>query len=84
MVIIALYILSGVNFPVAVLPKSLQLISYSLPLTRGIQAAHLADDQFTFYRGIARQSDLCKPWLLCAHLVRKIKSGRWSDRNSVD
>jgi ABC-2 type transport system permease protein len=42
MVVIALYIFSGVNFPVEVLPKSLQLISYSLPLTRGIQAARLA------------------------------------------
>jgi ABC-2 type transport system permease protein len=42
MVVIALYIFSGVNFPVEVLPKSLQMISYSLPLTRGIQAARLA------------------------------------------
>ena len=42
MVVIAFYILSGVNFPVDVLPKSLQIISYSLPLTRGIQAARLA------------------------------------------
>ncbi len=44
MVAIALYIFSGVNFPVDVLPKSLQLISYSMPLTRGIQAARLAMD----------------------------------------
>jgi ABC-2 type transport system permease protein len=36
---IALYILSGVNFPVEMLPKVLQIISYSLPLTRGIAAA---------------------------------------------
>jgi ABC-2 type transport system permease protein len=42
MVVIALYIFSGVNFPVDILPKSLQAISYSLPLTRGIQAARLA------------------------------------------
>jgi ABC-2 type transport system permease protein len=42
MVVIALYIFSGVNFPVDVLLKSLQVISYSLPLTRGIQAARLA------------------------------------------
>ena len=42
MVVIALYIFSGVNFPVEVLPKFLQVISYSLPLTRGIQAARLA------------------------------------------
>jgi ABC-2 type transport system permease protein len=41
MISILLYMLSGVNFPVSVLPKSLQLISYSLPLTRGIQAARL-------------------------------------------
>jgi ABC-2 type transport system permease protein len=39
---ILLYILSGVNFPVDLLPKYLQAISYSLPLTRGIQAARLA------------------------------------------
>ncbi len=42
MVVIVLYIFSGVNFPVDILPKSLQAISYSLPLTRGIQAARLA------------------------------------------
>jgi ABC-2 type transport system permease protein len=42
MISILLYILSGVNFPIDVLPKSLQAISYSLPLTRGIQAARLA------------------------------------------
>jgi ABC-2 type transport system permease protein len=39
---IALYILNGVNFPVEVLPKLLQIISYSLPLTRGIAAARQA------------------------------------------
>ena len=42
MVFILLYMLSGVNFPVSVLPKPFQIISYSLPLTRGIQAARLA------------------------------------------
>ena len=42
MVVIALYIFSGVNFPVEVLPGALQAISYSLPLTHGIQAARLA------------------------------------------
>lgn len=48
MVVIALYIFSGVNFPVDVLPNSLQLISYGLPLTRGIQAARLAMDGATW------------------------------------
>lgn len=42
MISILLYMLSGVNFPVDVLPKYFQAISYSLPLTRGIQAARLA------------------------------------------
>jgi len=42
MIAIALYMLSGVNFPVDVLPKAIQGISYALPLTRGIQAARLA------------------------------------------
>ena len=42
MVSILLYMLSGVNFPVSVLPKFFQAISYGLPLTRGIQAARLA------------------------------------------
>ncbi len=42
MVVIALYIFSGVNFPIEVLPHFLQVISYSLPLTHGIQAARLA------------------------------------------
>jgi ABC-2 type transport system permease protein len=43
-VTIALYIFSGVNFPVQALPTALQAVSYSLPLTRGIQAARLALD----------------------------------------
>jgi ABC-2 type transport system permease protein len=38
----ALYILVGVNFPVAALPPALQKVSYDLPLTRGILAARLA------------------------------------------
>ena len=42
MLSIVLYMLSGVNFPVDVLPKAFQVISYGLPLTRGIQAARLA------------------------------------------
>lgn len=42
MVVIALYIFSGVNFPISILPGPLQFISYSLPLTRGIQAARQA------------------------------------------
>ena len=42
MVVITLYVFSGVNFPITVLPKPLQFISYSLPLTRGIQAARQA------------------------------------------
>jgi ABC-2 type transport system permease protein len=42
MISILLYILSGVNFPIDILPKAFQAISYSLPLTRGIQAARLA------------------------------------------
>jgi ABC-2 type transport system permease protein len=37
-----LYMLSGVNFPVDVLPQAFQFLSYGLPLTRGIQAARLA------------------------------------------
>ncbi len=42
MFVMTFYILSGVNFPVEILPKFLQVISYSLPMTRGIQAARLA------------------------------------------
>ena len=38
----ALYILVGVNFPVTVLPPALRVISYGLPLTRGILAARMA------------------------------------------
>jgi len=41
-IVIGLYIFSGVNFPVNILPQPMQAISYSLPLTRGIQAARLA------------------------------------------
>jgi ABC-2 type transport system permease protein len=34
-----LLIVCGINFPVSRLPGALQLVSYSLPLTRGVQAA---------------------------------------------
>ncbi|MHB8777050.1 MAG: ABC transporter permease [Anaerolineales bacterium] len=36
---LSLYILVGANFPVESLPASLRVISYSLPMTRGIAAA---------------------------------------------
>lgn len=39
---LAFYVLVGVNFPVDVLPRVLQVISYGLPMTRGLQAARLA------------------------------------------
>ena len=39
---LSLYIFVGANFPVDALPKSLQIISYSLPMTRGIAAARAA------------------------------------------
>jgi ABC-2 type transport system permease protein len=34
-----LLIVCGINFPVSRLPGALQIVSYSLPLTRGVQAA---------------------------------------------
>jgi ABC-2 type transport system permease protein len=37
-----LLVVCGINFPVSSLPGPLQLVSYSLPLTRGIQAARQA------------------------------------------
>ena len=37
-----LLILCGINFPVSRLPAVVQLVSYSLPLTRGVQAAREA------------------------------------------
>lgn len=39
---LSLYILVGANFPVASLPAFLQLVSYGLPMTRGIMAARAA------------------------------------------
>jgi ABC-2 type transport system permease protein len=39
---VGLYILVGVNFPVDLLPAYLRVISYSLPMTRGILAARMA------------------------------------------
>ncbi len=41
-VYLAFFIFCGVNFPVGTLPAPLQAISYSLPLTRGIEAARQA------------------------------------------
>jgi ABC-2 type transport system permease protein len=37
-----LLVFCGVNFPVDRLPAAMQLVAYSLPLTRGIEAARLA------------------------------------------
>lgn len=37
-----LLIFAGVNFPVHRLPPALQLISYGIPMTRGVEAARLA------------------------------------------
>ena len=39
---LSLYILAGANFPVTSLPAYLQVVSYSLPMTRGIMAAREA------------------------------------------
>jgi len=41
---LSLYILAGANFPVASLPAFLQVVAYSLPMTRGIMAARAALD----------------------------------------
>jgi ABC-2 type transport system permease protein len=41
---LSLYILAGANFPVTSLPAFLQVVSYSLPMTRGILAARAALD----------------------------------------
>ncbi|MGA9398463.1 MAG: ABC transporter permease [Anaerolineaceae bacterium] len=39
---LSLYILVGANFPVSSLPALLQVVSYGLPMTRGIMAARAA------------------------------------------
>jgi len=39
---VGLYILVGVNFPVDLLPPFVRIISYGLPMTRGILAARMA------------------------------------------
>jgi ABC-2 type transport system permease protein len=39
---LSLYILAGANFPVTSLPAFLQVVSYSLPMTRGILAGRAA------------------------------------------
>lgn len=36
------YVLVGVNFPVELLPRVIQAISFALPMTRGLQAARMA------------------------------------------
>jgi ABC-2 type transport system permease protein len=42
--IVGLYLLIGVNFPVDLLPPVLKAISYGLPMTRGIMAARMVLD----------------------------------------
>lgn len=39
---VAFYLIIGVNFPVDLLPQTLRILSYALPMTRGIQAARIA------------------------------------------
>ncbi len=40
--VLAYYVLVGVNFPVSMLPGFLQVFAWCLPMTRGLQAARLA------------------------------------------
>lgn len=39
--VLLVLVAAGVNYPVATLPASLRLVAWLLPLTRGLQAAHL-------------------------------------------
>lgn len=40
--VLTFYVFAGVNFPVDLLPPFLRVISYSLPMTRGLMAARMA------------------------------------------
>jgi ABC-2 type transport system permease protein len=46
----ALLIVCGINFPVSRLPGAIQVISYGLPLTRGVEAAREAAAGASFAR----------------------------------
>ena len=80
-----LLIVCGINFPVSRLPGVLQLISYSLPLTRGVQAARDAAAGASFGQVgglVAGELLVGVLWALAGYVLFRLLEG-WARRGGL-
>lgn len=80
-----LLIVCGINFPVSRLPAALQVVSYALPLTRGVQAAREAAVGAPFGQVaglIAGELAVGAAWALAGYILfRQLES--WARRGGL-
>jgi ABC-2 type transport system permease protein len=81
----ALLIVCGINFPVSRLPGALQIVSYALPLTRGVQAARdaAAGASFGQVAGlVAGELLVGATWALAGYLLFRLLES-WARRGGL-
>jgi ABC-2 type transport system permease protein len=81
----ALLIICGINFPVARLPGAVQVVSYALPLTRGVQAARQAAAGASFDQVaglVAGELAVGAAWALAGYMLFRLLEG-WSRRGGL-
>lgn len=81
----ALLIVCGINFPVSRLPAAVQVISYSLPLTRGVEAAReaAAGASFDQVAGlVAGELAIGAAWALGGYVLFRLLEG-WARRGGL-
>jgi ABC-2 type transport system permease protein len=80
-----LLITCGVNFPVSRLPAAVQVVSYSLPLTRGVEAAReaVAGASLGHVGGLlAGELAVGAVWALCGYVLFRVLEG-WARRGGL-
>ena len=80
-----LLIVCGINFPVSRLPGAIQVISYALPLTRGVQAARdaAAGASFGQVAGlVAGEIAVGAAWALAGYALFRLLEG-WARRGGL-
>jgi ABC-2 type transport system permease protein len=81
----ALLIVCGINFPVSRLPSAVQVVSYSLPLTRGVEAARdaAAGASFGQVAGlVAGELAIGAAWALGGYVLFRLLEG-WARRGGL-
>lgn len=83
---VALMVICGIQFPVSQLPKWLQLIAYSFPMTRGADAARLAvaGVDSTFWSLLAGELVVGMIWLAAGHFLYRYLEYRARVRGTLD